>query len=121
MRHVRKAIRPSTVLFVGLSWALLQRPAFAQLELCAGQPCPKTERADEPSAKGEERPAAPRAVLIDAIVLTPALEKANARLGIEQSVTAVLKNAGWEPVSVTTDCKDLGCASAAAASAKASY
>ena len=109
------------MLLVGLSWAILPRSASAQLELCAGQPCPKTETADEPSVQGEERAAPPRAVLIDAIVLTPALEKANARLGIEQSVAAVLKNAGWDPVSVTTDCKDLGCASAAAAAAKASY
>jgi hypothetical protein len=60
-------------------------------------------------------------VLIDAVVLTPALEKANARLGIEQAVTAVVRQAGWEPVSVTTDCKDLACAGAAATAAKAPY
>ena len=64
---------------------------------------------------------ASRVVLLDALVLTPALERSNSRLGIEQAVMAVVRGRGWEPVSVTTDCKDLGCAAAVAASAKAMY
>jgi hypothetical protein len=63
----------------------------------------------------------PRAVVIDAVVLTPALDRLNARLGIEQAVTGAIREAGWDPVSITTDCKDLGCAGAAASTANASY
>lgn len=44
-------------------------PAFAQLHFCAGKPCPDTGEAS--TADEDSHPQ--RAVLIDAVVLTPAL------------------------------------------------
>jgi hypothetical protein len=103
----------------------LPRAAHAQLRFCAGRPCPEDGEGGPISAEvdGERAATAPlqRAVLIDAVVLTPALEKANARLGLQQAVIAAIREGGWDPVTVTTDCKDLSCAGAAAAVAKAPY
>jgi hypothetical protein len=73
------------------------------------------------SARAAESAAPVRVVLLDAVVLTPALERSNARLNVEQGVMASLREHGWEPVSVNSACKDLSCAAAVAAEAKALY
>jgi hypothetical protein len=73
------------------------------------------------TARAEELPSRTRVVVLDAVVLTPALERANARLMIEQGVMSALREHGWESVSVASTCKDLNCAAAVAAEAKTLY
>jgi hypothetical protein len=73
------------------------------------------------SARAAENAPPTRVVLLDAVILTPALERSNARLGLEQGVMTALREHGWEPVSVTTNCKDLSCAAAVAETAKTFY
>lgn len=102
-------------LLVVLLPLLVVRQAAAQMHICAGKPCPGTD------ARSGSDGAAPRAVVIDAVVLMPALERLNPRVGIERGVLAALRDKGWDAVTATTDCKDLGCAGAAAAGAKATY
>ncbi len=75
----------------------------------------------EPAARAADKAPPTRIVLLDAVVLTPALERSNARLGIEQGVMTALREHGWGPVSVTTSCKDLSCAAAVAETAKTLY
>jgi hypothetical protein len=101
-------------LLVVLLPLLVVSQATAQMHICAGKPCPGTD------ASGGDG-AAPRAVVIDAVVLTPALERLNPRVGIERGVLAGLRDKGWDAVTATNDCKDLGCAGAAAAGARATY
>lgn len=127
LKMMRRLI-PSTRLvlgaLVGVAVAGAARPTLAQSRLCAGRPCDRIAQASDSAAEStghRGKDPTPRAVLVDAVVLTPALEKANARLGIEQAVTTAVRQAGWEPVAVNADCKDLGCAGAAAAAAKATY
>jgi hypothetical protein len=92
------------------------RTAAAQMRLCAGKPCPDTN--DAPSEDGAPPP---RVLVIDAVVLTPALEKVNARAGIQRTVVAGIQDKGWEPVVGSSACKDLVCAGAAAAAEKVTY
>jgi hypothetical protein len=69
-------------------------------------------RAAEPS---------PRVVLLDALVLPAALEQTNLRSKAESAVSEAARAHGWEPVSIATDCRDLGCAGAVAHAAKSLY
>ena len=62
-----------------------------------------------------------RVVLLDALELTPALEKANARQRVRDAVMTSVREHGWEPVAIATPCHDLGCAGTVATSAKALY
>jgi len=64
---------------------------------------------------------APRVVLLDAVVLPPTLEQTDLRSKVQQAVADAARAHGWEPVSIATDCHDLGCAGAVARSAKAFY
>lgn len=111
-------MRDKTLLIAALVSILWGGAASAQsASLCAGQPCPGSDEA--PLEVGESR--RPSAVIVDAVVLTPALEKLGARLEIEQAVMGALRDQRWDAVSVARDCRDLGCAGAAAAASKASY
>jgi hypothetical protein len=102
---------------IGFALALgAARTAAAQMRLCAGKPCPDTT---EPPSEGGAPP--PRVLVIDAVVLTPALEKLNARAGIQRTVVAGIQDKGWEPVVGSSACKDLVCAGAAAATEKTPY
>ena len=64
---------------------------------------------------------APRVVILDALQLTPGLERINTRQRILEAVTAAVKEHGWEPVLGTTECHNLTCAGLLAANAKANY
>ena len=64
---------------------------------------------------------APRVVILDALQLTPGLERINTRQRILDAVTATVKEHGWEPVLGTTECHSLTCAGMLAANAKANY
>jgi len=64
---------------------------------------------------------APRVVILDALQLTPGLERMNARQRILDAVTATVKERGWEPVLGTTECHSLTCAGMLVANAKANY
>ena len=64
---------------------------------------------------------APRVVLLDALVLPAALEQTNLRSKAEQAVAEAARAHGWEPVSIATECHDLGCAGAVARAAKSLY
>lgn len=92
------------------------RTGAAQMRLCAGKPCPETK---EPASDDGAPPT--RVLVIDAVVLTPALEKVNARAGIQRTIVGGIQDKGWEPVVGASDCKDLTCAGGAATAAKASY
>jgi hypothetical protein len=59
--------------------------------------------------------------VVDTLVLTPALERAQSRAAIEQAVTTVISAKGWQPVVVPTLCHDLACTSAAAMAAHTPY
>jgi hypothetical protein len=62
-----------------------------------------------------------RVVLLDALELTPALEKANARQRVRDAVMVSVREHGWEPVAISTECHDFGCAGTVASSAKTLY
>jgi len=64
---------------------------------------------------------ATRVVVLDALVLPASLEKAKVRARVEQGVAETVRAHGWEPVSIATDCRDLGCAGAVARAAKTLY
>jgi len=64
---------------------------------------------------------ATQVVVLDALVLPPSLEKAKVRARVEQGVAETVRAHGWEPVSIATDCRDLGCAGAVARAAKTLY
>jgi len=64
---------------------------------------------------------ATRVVVLDALVLPPSFQKANVRANVEQGVTETVRAHGWEPVSIATECRDLGCAGAVAKAAKTLY
>lgn len=64
---------------------------------------------------------APRVVLLDALVLPSALEQTNLRSKAQQAVAEAVGAHGWEPVSIATECHDLGCAGAVARAAKSIY
>jgi len=67
------------------------------------------------------RAAAPtRVLIVDAVEFPPLLEKANARVRMNDAVTAAVTQHGWEPVA-SADCHDFTCAGPAAAAAKAPY
>jgi hypothetical protein len=86
------------------------------MRLCAGKPCPETK-----APVSDDGTPPTRVLVIDAVVLTPALEKVNARAGIQRTIVAGIQDKGWEPVVGTSDCKDLTCAGGAATAAQASY
>jgi hypothetical protein len=65
-------------------------------------------------------PPAQRIVVIDALELTPVLEKTDARFKMHGAVVATIQEHGWEPV-VSTDCHDAGCIGAASAAVHAKY
>lgn len=62
-----------------------------------------------------------RVVVLDALVLPASFQKANVRATVEQGVTETVRTRGWEPVSIATECRDLGCAGAVAKAAKTLY
>ncbi len=62
-----------------------------------------------------------RVAILDTISFTPALERVNARQRVEEGVASVARARGWEPVTVASDCRDAGCASALAAQARVPY
>ena len=62
-----------------------------------------------------------RVVVIDAVELTPALEKTNVRQRMKEGVMAAVSAHGWDPVASTGDCHDFTCVGLAAADAKARY
>jgi hypothetical protein len=64
---------------------------------------------------------APRVVILDALQLTPGLERMNARQRILEAVTGTVQEHGWEPVLGTAECHSLTCAGMLAANAKANY
>jgi len=63
----------------------------------------------------------PRVVILDALQLTPGLERMNARQRILEAVTATVREHGWEPVLGTTECHSLTCAGMLSSNAKANY
>lgn len=73
------------------------------------------------SAVGRAAPSPERLVVLDALQLTPGLEKKGARQRMNDSVTATVKEQGWDPVASTIECHDLMCAGLLAANAKAHY
>jgi hypothetical protein len=86
------------------------------MRLCAGKPCPETK-----APVSDDGAPPTRVLVIDAVVLTLALEKVNARAGIQRTIVGGIQDKGWEPVVGTSECKDLTCAGGAATAAAASY
>jgi hypothetical protein len=62
-----------------------------------------------------------RLVIIDAVGLTPELEKTNARQRMMDGVMATAVAHGWDAVASAGDCHDFTCVGMAAADAKARY
>jgi hypothetical protein len=65
--------------------------------------------------------AAPRAAVVDALVLTPALENADTRGVAERAVGAAIRQKGWNVVQSSSSCRDIGCARTVAATANTDY
>jgi hypothetical protein len=59
--------------------------------------------------------------ILDTISFTPALDRVNTRQKVEESVGSTARAHGWEPVTVSSDCRDIGCASTLAAQARVPY
>jgi hypothetical protein len=64
---------------------------------------------------------APRVVLLDALTLPASFEQANVRAKVRAAVEGAVRRRGWEPVSITTGCRNLDCAGAVAREAKTVY
>jgi hypothetical protein len=76
--------------------------------ICAGDP-----------ALGAED--APRIVVLDALALTPPLERAHTRSVVETAVVVALRQQGWDAVESPLPCRNIGCAQEVARAAKAEY
>jgi hypothetical protein len=60
-------------------------------------------------------------VLLDALTLPASFEQANVRAKVRAAVEGAVRRRGWEPVSITTGCRNLDCAGAVAREAKTVY
>ena len=73
------------------------------------------------STVGARAAVSERLAVIDAVELTPTLEKTNARERMMDGVRVAAGAHGWDPVASTGECHDFTCVGMAAADAKARY